>query len=102
MSEEEKEMTTDEFSEIVKEGITLVDFYADWCGPCKQIAPILEELTDVRVLKVNVDEHKDVTTLHGVRSIPTVFLYKDGIVVKSLLGANSKETYQKAIDALIE
>lgn len=102
MNEEEletsKQMTTDEFTELVKKGTTLVDFYADWCGPCKHIEPILRELTGANVVRIDVEVHKDITVVHGVRSIPALFLYKDGTVVDSFVGANKKEFYQKKID----
>ena len=92
------QMTTDEFIELVKEGTTLVDFHADWCGPCKAIAPILRELTGANIVKINVDKHENITAVHGVRSIPNVFLYKDGAVVDSFVGANRMEFYQRKID----
>ncbi len=77
-----KHVTQNEFDNEIKEGIVLVDFYADWCGPCKMIAPILEEFSnnhqDVKVLKVNVDEEKELASKYSIMAIPTLHLYKNG------------------------
>ena len=74
-----------EFKEIIKDGVTLVDFYADWCGPCKALAPVLEELsgmfTDVKFIKVNVDDNEETAMEYGIMSIPAVFMLKDGQIV---------------------
>lgn len=69
-----------QFNEEIKEGVVLVDFYADWCGPCKMLAPELEELAkgDVKVVKINVDEIPNLARKFGIMNIPTLLLYKDG------------------------
>jgi len=69
----------------------LIDFYADWCGPCKQMAPIIEEVANavsdnVKVVKINVDEENDLTEQYGISSIPTLVFIKDGKVVRNLVG----------------
>lgn len=80
------------FNKEVKEakGIVLVDFYADWCGPCMMLSPILEELSnqykDIKICKVNIDEEMELATEYGVMSIPNVFFFKDGKPVNSFLG----------------
>jgi thioredoxin 1 len=78
------------YDEIVREGIVLVDFYADWCGPCKMLAPALEALSnereDIKIVKVNVDEQEDLARRFGVMSIPTLFLYKDNNILSKKMG----------------
>lgn len=91
-----KQVNRVEFEETIKEGLILVDFFATWCGPCKMLSPILDELSeevkDVKFIKVDVDEEGDLAREYGVMSIPNVFLIKDRHVVDSFLGLQSKET----------
>lgn len=73
----------------------VVDFWAEWCGPCKMIAPALEELSDelggaVKIAKVNIDENPDIAAQYGVRSIPTLYMFKGGEVVDQMVGAAPK------------
>jgi thioredoxin 1 len=73
----------------------LVDFWAEWCGPCKMIAPILDEIAEeqvgkLRVAKLNVDDHPDIAMRFGVQSIPTMIVFKDGEPSKRLVGAKAK------------
>ena len=80
----------------------VVDFWAEWCGPCKQIGPALEELSDemdgkVKIVKVNVDENPNSPAQMGVRGIPALFLFKDGEVVSNQAGAAPKAAIQKWI-----
>ena len=75
--------------------ITLVDFWAEWCGPCKQVGPILEEISNemsdrIVVAKHNIDEHPNQPTKYGVRGIPTMLLFKDGEVKSTKIGATTK------------
>jgi thioredoxin 1 len=71
---------------------TLVDFYADWCGPCKMLAPILEELKDeIQIIKVNVDENEEVAMKYGVMSIPTLVFFKNGKAIHQMVGFTNKE-----------
>lgn len=89
-------LTEDMFAnEIAKEGVTaLIDFYADWCGPCKMVGPIVEaladELADIKVCKVNVDNESSLAADFSVMSIPTIVLLKDGKVVDTQIGLATK------------
>ena len=82
----------------------LVDFWAEWCGPCKMIAPILDEAADeyadrMTVVKLNVDENPNVAMKFGIRSIPTVMLFKDGAVQAQKVGAMSKSQLNEFLDS---
>ena len=86
-----------DFNSVVKESskTVLVDFWASWCGPCRMIAPVLEEVAaerpDVKVCKVNVDEEQELAMSYGVSSIPTLLVFKNGQVVKQSVGAIPKQ-----------
>lgn len=91
------------YDEFVSSGLTLVDVFADWCGPCKVISPIIDELSSdyqgqVVFGKLNVDETPVKTTELGVRNIPTILLYKDGEIVERKTGAVSKIQLKELID----
>jgi len=84
--------------EVVEEkGVVLVDFYADWCGPCRMTAPIIDELsqqlTGIKFVKVNVDENPDLASQYQIFSIPTFLIFKNGEVISSLVGVQSKEGF---------
>ena len=84
----------------------VVDFWAEWCGPCKQIGPALEELSDhyagrVKIVKVNVDENPSIPAEMGIRGIPALFLFKDGAVVSNKVGAAPKAALQNWIDGAL-
>jgi thioredoxin 1 len=88
------------------DGAVLVDFWAEWCGPCKAIAPALEELAGemsgkVKVAKINIDENPKTPTEYGVRAIPTLMLFKDGQVVATKLGALQKSQLMQWVESVI-
>ena len=85
---------TDFEKEISKE-LLLVDFYADWCGPCKAMMPILEELKETPILKVNVDEYSDLASSYGIMSIPTLILFKNGKEINKKVGLINKSELEK-------
>jgi thioredoxin 1 len=89
-----------EFIEEVKSGTTIVDFWAEWCGPCKMVAPVLEAISEennVRLLKINVDEETELADALNITSIPVIMLYTDGEKVKHIIGAKPKPALQKAL-----
>ena len=100
------ELTNDNFEATTKEGVALVDFWAPWCGPCRMIAPVIEELAEefegkAAICKVNTDEQQDLSMKFGVRSIPTIVFLKDGEVVDTMVGAASKQAFADKINSLL-
>lgn len=85
----------------------MVDFYADWCGPCRMLGPVVEELAEeyegkVKIGKVNVDENPETSQMFGIQSIPAILFFKNGTVVGKTVGVQSKDTLQNKLDALAE
>ena len=80
-----------DFDEEIKNKRVLVDFYADWCGPCRMMGSILENLDDVEVLKVNVDNYPDLSQKYGVMSIPNLILFENGNPIKNHVGFMNEE-----------
>lgn len=89
------------FNEIIKNNVVLADFFADWCGPCKMLSPIIEELSnemsDVNFVKVNIDESNEIASSYGIMSIPTLILFKNGKMINKIVGFTSKEELKKFI-----
>ena len=91
-------LTNEKFKELIKEK-TLVDFYANWCGPCKMIAPELEKVeSSVKVVKVDVDEFENLAKEYGVMSIPTLILFENGKEIKRNIGFMDRDRIQKFVD----
>lgn len=90
------------FDDLKRDGVVLVDFYADWCGPCKMVSPILEEIADERndfkIIKVNVDKANDLAAKYGVMSIPTMIVFKNGVEVDKNIGFLPKDDIIKLIE----
>jgi len=100
-------ITDSSFDELLGAGIPLVvDFWAEWCGPCKMIAPVVEELAEeysgkVNIGKLDVDENNEISSRFGIRNIPTVLFFKNGQLVDKQVGATQKSTLVQKIKALL-
>jgi thioredoxin 1 len=100
------ELTNENFDATINEGVSLVDFWAPWCGPCRMIAPVIDELAGdfegkANICKVNTDEQQDLATKYGVRSIPTILFMKNGEIVDQLVGASSKQALTDKLNSII-
>ena len=95
-------------AEVLKsKGLVLVDFWAEWCGPCRMVSPIIDELATeyegrVTIGKMNVDENDDVVGQFGIRNIPTVLFFKDGKMVDKVVGATAKDKFVEMIEAMLK
>lgn len=100
------ELNSSNYNEVVSSGVVLVDYWAPWCGPCRMLAPVIDELAaeyagKAKICKVNTEDNNDLAASHGIRSIPTIFIYKDGQIVETMIGAKSKKELASKIDALL-
>ena len=104
MSDSTTTLTAGTFDEVVNaaEKPILVDFWAEWCGPCKMIAPILEEIAsenkNIVIAKMNTDENPNTSSAHGIMSIPTMMIFKNGELVDRLVGAMPKDAVMQKIE----
>ncbi|NPA79453.1 MAG: thioredoxin [Thermotogae bacterium] len=101
-----KDVSAQEFWTEIKEGVVVVDLWAEWCRPCKAIEPYLRELAarypSVKFIRLNTDEYPEVPMELGVVSIPTILFFKDGNEVRRIIGAKPKHVYQKALQEIAE
>ncbi|WP_432628446.1 thioredoxin [Brotaphodocola sp.] len=100
----EKKFTTENFGTevLASDKVVLVDFYADWCGPCRMVAPVVEQIAEeyadrAVVGKLNVDENEEIAVRYGVMSIPTLIAFKNGEVAGKLVGVQPKEVIERLI-----
>ncbi len=93
--------------EVLKSDMpVLVDFYADWCGPCKMFAPILEEVEEdyvgkIKIGKVNIDQNEGITAEYKIMSVPTTLIFRDGTIVNTLIGVQPEESIREALDSVL-
>ncbi|MDR0747070.1 MAG: thioredoxin [Helicobacteraceae bacterium] len=100
------ELATEGFDQAIENGISLVDFWAPWCGPCRMLAPIIDSLAEdcadnVKVCKVNVDENPDLAARFGIRTVPTILFFKDGEQKDMLIGVNAKTAFEDKLQGLL-
>lgn len=90
-----KQIDTKEFKEVIKEGKVVVDLFATWCGPCKMLSPILDEISEeietTNFYKIDVDDNEDIAREYNVMSIPTILIFEDGNLVNKIVGLRSRE-----------
>lgn len=88
-------------NELIKEGLCLVDFYAEWCGPCKMLTPVLESLEDkVKVIKVDIDKFEELAFEYRIMSVPTMIFFKDGEKKEELVGFRDEDELLEVINSL--
>ncbi len=102
-------LTSAEFEKEILRSQTpaVVDFYADWCGPCRMVSPIIEQLSKeyagrVKFAKLNTDENPEIAMKYGIMSIPTIMIFKNGQVASTVIGAGPASTYKQKIDAALK
>lgn len=101
-----EKLNTQEFDSVIANGVTLVDFFADWCGPCKMLSPILEELDNeypsIKFCKINVDENMELADRFTIMSIPMVFIFKDGKILAKMTGYQNKDGVKNFIEKALK
>jgi len=105
---EDMNITEEEFDGVIQKSDVpvLVDFWAEWCGPCKMLTPILDELSaeyngKIKIVKVNVDQQANLAARYGIRSIPTIIIFNGGEVVEQMVGMQAKEALKTKLDSLL-
>ncbi|WP_253916310.1 thioredoxin [Lentimicrobium sp. S6] len=102
-SENTIDLTDQTFEKVIGKGVSLVDFWAPWCAPCRMQGPIVNELADeiagkANICKMDVDKNKKMAAKYGIRSIPTIMVFKNGVMVKQFVGIKPKATLLKEIE----
>lgn len=102
MADNLKHLTDENFNDTIAKGVTLVDFYADWCGPCRMVAPIIEELASeltgqATVAKLDIESAQATTSSLGITSIPTIIIFKNGREVNRVVGVRGKDDLKKMV-----
>jgi len=97
------ELNQTNIEETIKEGVALVDFWAPWCGPCRMIAPVIEQLAQefegkAKICKINTEEEQELTQQYQIRSIPTILFFKDGEIVDQLIGSTTKAVLEEKLN----
>lgn len=93
-----KILNDEKLEDLVSNGKCIVDFYADWCGPCKMLGSILEQMDDIDIVKVNVDAHPELASKYGVMSIPVLIAFENGVEKKKATGFMPEESIRKLFD----
>lgn len=93
-------LENENLEDLVKSGVHIVDFYAEWCGPCKMLGSVLEQMENVSIIKVNTDNHPELAQQFGVMSIPTIVFFKDGKEVRKEIGFKPKEEIERIVNEL--
>ena len=86
--------------DVLTHELTIVDFYADWCGPCQMMGRELEDMKNIKIIKINVDNHEEIAQSHGVMSIPTVEIYKDKKIVNKFIGFKTKDEIEEILASI--
>ena len=100
------ELTKDNFEDTVRDGVSLVDFWAPWCGPCRMLAPVIDELAQeysgkAKICKVNTDDQEELSEKFGIRSIPTVLFIVNGEIKDQLVGITTKPALQEKLNGFL-
>lgn len=94
-----KYLEKENLNDVIKNGTWIVDFYADWCGPCKMLGTVLETINE-NILKINVDTHEELAITYGVMSIPTICFFKEGELKQKVVGFRSKEEIEEILNQI--
>lgn len=100
-----KHLSSANFEELTSKGLVLIDFWATWCGPCRMLGPVLDQVAaemgdEAVIAKINIDEEQDLAVKFGVRSIPAMFILKDGEVIESFVGVKDKSTLINSLKSI--
>lgn len=86
-----------ELEDVLTDDLTIVDYFAEWCGPCKMMGEVLKQLNGIKIIKVNVDEHESLAQEHGVMSIPTIEIYQNKEMISKFIGFKTKDEIEEII-----